>query len=78
MPLDPQAQALLDQMAASGVPPLTAQSVADARQAVLAFAQLGGDPEPVNQVEDRKLPGPDGAIPVRIYKIGRASCRERV
>jgi acetyl esterase len=67
MPLDPQAQALLDQMAATGAPPLHAQSVEEARQAVAAFAQLGGDPEPVSRVEDRKLPGPDGAIPVRIY-----------
>lgn len=67
MPLDPQAQAFLDQMAASGAPPLTGQSVGEARQAVLAFTQLGGDPEPVTHVGDRKLPGPDGAIPVRIY-----------
>lgn len=67
MPLGPQAQALLEQMAASGAPPLSAQSVAEARQALLAFAQLGGDPESVNHVEDRKLPGPDAGIPVRIY-----------
>ncbi|MEK6409641.1 MAG: alpha/beta hydrolase [Acidobacteriota bacterium] len=67
MPIDPQARALLDQMAAAGQPPLTSQSVADARQAVLAFAQLGGDPERVGQIEDRELPGPGGAIPVRIY-----------
>jgi acetyl esterase/lipase len=67
MPLDPQAQMLLEQMAAAGAPPLTAQSVADARKGVLAFAQLGGDPESVNHVEDRKLPGHDGLIPVRIY-----------
>ena len=67
MPLDPQAQALLEQMAASGLPPLSSQSVSEARQSLLAFAQLGGDPEPVSQVEDRKLPGPVGAILVRIY-----------
>jgi acetyl esterase/lipase len=67
MPLDPQAQALLAVIAAPGMPPLHAQSVADARAAVLAFAQLGGEPEPVSQIEDRQLPGPDGAIPVRIY-----------
>jgi acetyl esterase/lipase len=67
MPLDPQAKTLLDQMAASGTPPLTAQSVAEARQGVLAFAQLGGDPEPVGNVEDREIPGPNGTIPLRIY-----------
>ncbi len=54
-------------MAAAGTPPLTAQSVAEARQGVLAFAQLGGDPEPVHHVEDREIPGPNGIIPLRIY-----------
>jgi acetyl esterase len=67
MPLDPQAQALLEQMAASGMPPLSGQDVATAREAVLAFAQLGGDPESVSRVEDRRIPGTDGTIPVRIY-----------
>jgi acetyl esterase len=67
MPLDLKAQALLDQMAADGGQPLSSLTVEDARQAVLAFPQLGGDPEPVAQVEDRDLPGPAGNIPVRIY-----------
>jgi acetyl esterase len=67
MPLDPQAQALLDQMAADGGQPLSSLSVEDSRQAVIAFPQLGGDPERVAQVEDRDLPGPGGGIPVRIY-----------
>ncbi len=67
MPLDPQAKALLEQMAASGAPPLGAGSVADARQAIAAFAQLGGDPEPVARIEDRQIRGPCQAIPIRIY-----------
>ena len=67
MPLDPQARALLEQMAESGMPPLSGQDVASAREAVLVFAQLGGDPESVSRVEDRGIPGPDGTIPVRIY-----------
>ncbi|MEK6302867.1 MAG: alpha/beta hydrolase [Acidobacteriota bacterium] len=67
MPLDPQAKALLELMAASGAPPLGAGSVADARQGIAAFAQLGGEPEPVAHIEDRQIPSPDQAIPVRIY-----------
>lgn len=67
MPIDPQAQALLDQMAAAGAPPLRAQSVKDARLGVAAFAQLGGEPEPVGDVEHRSIPGPNGPIPGRIY-----------
>jgi acetyl esterase/lipase len=67
MPLDPQAQALLDQMAAAGGQPFSTLSVEECRQAVLAFPQLSGEPEPVAHVEDRDLPGPEGTIPVRIY-----------
>jgi len=54
-------------MAAIGGQPLSSQSVVDARNGVLAFAQLGGEPEPVAHVEYRELPGSEGAIPVRIY-----------
>jgi len=67
MPLDPQARALLEQMAETGMPPLSGQDIASARESVLAFAQLGGDPESVSRVEDRRIPSPDGTIPVRIY-----------
>jgi acetyl esterase len=65
MPLDPQARALLDQMAA--MPPIHSQSVAEARQTVTALAQMTGEPEPVARVENRTIPGPLGDIPVRIY-----------
>jgi acetyl esterase len=68
MPLDPQAKELLEMMAASGTPPLTAGSVADARQGVAAFAQLGGEPEPVARIEERTIPGPAQPIPLRIYQ----------
>jgi acetyl esterase len=54
-------------MAASGLPPLRGQSVEDARQSLAGFAQLGGEPPPVSQVEERELPGPNGVIPVRVY-----------
>jgi acetyl esterase/lipase len=67
MPLDPQAKTLLEQMAASGAPPLGAGSVADARQAIAAFAQLGGEPEPVARIEDRQIFGSGQATTVRIY-----------
>ena len=66
MPLDPKARALLDQMAADGGQPFSDLSVEDSRLAVLALSQLGGEPEPVAHVEDREIPGPAGAIPVRI------------
>ena len=67
MALDPQARAVLDQMAEAGGPPINELSVSEARQGSAALAAMQGLPEPVGSVEDRKLPGPDGGIPVRIY-----------
>ena len=67
MPLDPQVQAVLEAMAASGAQPFHTQPVAYGREALLALPTMGGEPEPVGTVEDRTIPGPDGPIPVRIY-----------
>jgi len=67
MPLDPQVETLLDQIAAFGAPPLNEGSVEDARQLARVLATLDGDPEPVSKVEDAIVPGPNGEIPVRIY-----------
>lgn len=67
MPLHPEAQALLEQLAQLGAPPLNSLSPVEAREAAAGFAQLAGEPEPVAKVEDRKIPGPAGEIPVRIY-----------
>ena len=64
MSLDPQMKGLLDQMAAANLQPfhkLTPQEARAARRAPQ------GEPEPVAHVEDRKIPGPGGEIPVRIY-----------
>jgi acetyl esterase len=68
MSLDPQAKALLDQMAASGAPPLNKLSPPDARKMFDQMTQLlGMKPEPVSKVEDRLIPGPAGQIRVRVY-----------
>ena len=67
MPLDPQAQALLDQVKALGGPPLNELSPPDARVAAQALGTLSGPPEAVAKVENRTIPGPAGALPVRIY-----------
>lgn len=68
MPLDPQARALLDRIAALDAPPLHTLPVAEARQRLdEAFAALAGLPVPVARVEDRTIPTADGPLPVRIY-----------
>jgi acetyl esterase len=67
MALDPQARAILDQIAAMGGPPPNELPVSDARQAFTALAAMQGAPEVVAKVEDRTLPSPAGDIPVRVY-----------
>ena len=67
MPLSPDSQAVLDQMVSSGVPPLHTLSVEAARQLIIDLFVTKGDREPVGAVDDRRIPGPKGAIPVRIY-----------
>ena len=67
MPLDPQVKALLDQVNGSGMPPFEQMSVPQAREAIGAMAMMSGDPPPVANVENRRIPGPAGEIPVRIY-----------
>src|SRR5262245_5898771 len=67
MPLDPQAQAFLEQLAASGAPPLHELSVAEARQIIVTLFGTTDNPEPVGAVEDRTIAGAAGEMPARIY-----------
>ena len=67
MALDPQARAVLDQMAETGGPPINELSVNEARQASASLAAMQGLPERVGSVEDRTLRGPGGDLRVRIY-----------
>ncbi|MGI8550720.1 MAG: alpha/beta hydrolase [Dehalococcoidia bacterium] len=67
MPLDPQVQAIVEQTAALGLPPAHTLSPQEARRQHAASRIHSGPPEPVERVEDRRLPGPDGEIPIRIY-----------
>jgi acetyl esterase len=67
VPLDPQAKALLDQMAAAGAPPLETMSATDARAGFAGMKELGGAMEPLRKTEDISIPVPDGQIPVRVY-----------
>jgi acetyl esterase len=69
MPLDPQAQALLEQLKAQGLPSFEQMTVPQAREAALGFKALQGDPEPVARVQDVLLPSTRGepALGVRVY-----------
>lgn len=68
MPLDPQIQAVLDRFYAAGTFPIPRQSAEAARQAQQSARSIGGVPEAVGSVEDRTIPGPGGAIPIRVYR----------
>lgn len=66
MPLDPQAEAYLQQIAT--VPAWYELPVEDVRkQRVLMAPTMNGPAEPVKQVENCRIPGPAGEIPIRIY-----------
>jgi acetyl esterase len=66
-PLDPQVKVLLDQMAAAKQPAFHSQSPTDARNAMRAMLNVLGPGPEVAKVENRKIPGPAGELPVRIY-----------
>src|SRR4030095_15287495 len=68
MPLDPQAQMLLDQMASMGTPPLQAMSVPEARAFIDSMRDFNGEVEDVAHVEDVSIPGPASTIPARLYR----------
>jgi acetyl esterase len=70
MALDPQAQALLEMMAALGAPPLHEQTPEAARLQMAAARDARPPGEEVANVGDRTIPGPHGEIPVRIYNPG--------
>ncbi|GAA2775793.1 alpha/beta hydrolase [Saccharopolyspora taberi] len=67
MPLHPDAERLLSAMR-ERIPDLGG-AVVDAAQARALFAELAPEhqPVPVHRVEERGIPGPGGALPVRVY-----------
>ena len=68
MPLDPQVQTLMDQMAALNAPPIHTLTPELVRMGIkIQFANATDEPESVAQVVNRTIPGPAGEIPVRIY-----------
>lgn len=64
--LDPQAKAILEAAEKSGGLPAEIQAKRKAFDAL--FAELGGKPEPIYQVENLSAPSPNGKIPIRVYR----------
>ena len=72
MPLDRRAQRLLDMLAASAGGDAN-PSVADRRAGLAALAAMADDASTEVAVEDREIPGPAGALPIRLYAPPGAS-----
>jgi acetyl esterase len=66
MPLHPEYDAMLKQLAETPGPALSDMPVPDAR-AVYRMMRPAAPDLAVGKVEDRSIPGPAGAIPVRVY-----------
>lgn len=69
MPLDPQAKALFDFIGLSGLTPVEQLTPQEARTMFEALAEARRKlaVEPVDQIRDLKIPGPEDEIPIRVY-----------
>src|SRR5215472_9652610 len=66
--LDPNVRLLLEAIAAQGDPPLETLQPSEARRlAAESLRPVAGIAEPVSSVEDLRIPGPEGDIPIRVY-----------
>ncbi|MHC4401943.1 MAG: alpha/beta hydrolase [Planctomycetota bacterium] len=65
--IDPQARAFLDELKSLDVAPLHTLTPQQARAAASADAEALGPAEPLAEIRDRTVPGPDGEIPIRMY-----------
>ena len=67
MPLDPRVKRFLDALAAGKPPNALETTVEERRLGLTELMKLAGPGAAVGRVEDRTLPGPAGALGVRIY-----------
>jgi acetyl esterase len=66
--LHPDVRAVLAALEEEGGPALETLPVAEARRiSAEALKPAEGDPEPVGTIQDLRVPGPAGEIPIRIY-----------
>jgi acetyl esterase len=79
MPLDAQTEVLVRRMAAIGFRPAHQIPLEESRRGLTAMAlQMAGPKVEVHAVEDRTIPGPGGALPIRIYRPRAPTAAERL
>jgi acetyl esterase len=72
--LDPDVRRLLEILEAEGGAPMETMSAAEARRVSFdTHGRFTGEREPVASVEDIRVPGPVGDIPLRVYRPAAAS-----
>ena len=72
MPLDPRVKRFLDLLAAGNPPDARSATVEERRKGLVSLMEFAGPPVSLEHVEDRSLPGPDGALRVRLYSPSKA------
>jgi acetyl esterase len=75
--LDPQVEAYLHELSETGVPPLYTLGVSEARETYRRLCTVE-DPDPVADVTDRRIRGPNGEVPIRTYDPGDDGADGRV
>jgi acetyl esterase/lipase len=78
MPLDARAKRFLDTLAALNPPSARSLSAAERRSALKHLLSFSGQSEAVTAIEERTLPGPGGALAVRLYTPAGARSGERL
>ena len=72
MPLDPRVKRFLDLLAAGNPPDARSATVEERRKGLVSLMEFAAPPVAVERVEDRILPGPDGALRIRLYSPSKA------
>jgi acetyl esterase/lipase len=67
MPLDPRVKRFLNLLAAGNPPDARRATVEERRKGLIALMEFAGPPIALERVEERTVPGPDGALRVRLY-----------
>ncbi|MFC5729359.1 MULTISPECIES: alpha/beta hydrolase [Nocardioides] len=75
--LDPRARAFLRMLEIWGWPPTWTRTPRQARHDLRILHAATGSWRPVRDVRDARIPGPDGTIPVRVYRPGRRGDTDR-
>ena len=73
MPLDPRVKRFLNLLAAGNPPDASTATVEERRKGLVSLMEFAGPPLALEQIEDRTLPGADGALRIRLYSPSKTA-----